>query len=63
MRAVVAADEDREVFLNRSAEAARDADMSVCEARAFAHSGVDIGLLRWLVAHKCPPELIRRIVL
>ena len=59
---MVSADEERDVFLNRSAEAIR-AGLSVDEARAFAHSGVDIGLLRRLVAEACPVELIRRIVL
>jgi hypothetical protein len=62
VRVAVAADEDREVFLNRSAEAIR-AGLSVDEARAFAHSGVDIGLLRRLLAEQCPLALIRRIVL
>jgi hypothetical protein len=59
---MVSAEEEREVFLNRSAEAIR-AGLSVDEARAFAHSGVDIGLLRFLVRAGCPLELLRRIVL
>jgi hypothetical protein len=59
---MVSAHEDREVLLKRSSEAIR-AGLSVDEARAFAASGVDVGVLRRLVAEGCPVELIRRIVL
>jgi hypothetical protein len=50
------------VLLRRTREALV-AGLSLAEARAFAHSGVDIGQLRRLVAEACPLELLRRIVL
>lgn len=59
---MVSADEERQVLLSRSAEAIR-AGLSIDEARAFAHSGVDVGVLRKLVSEGCPVDLIRRIVL
>lgn len=56
------ASEEDAVLLRRTREALA-AGLSLAEARAFAHSGVDIGQLRWLVAHRCPVEQLRRIVL
>lgn len=57
-----ALDEERAVLLSRTLEALA-AGLSLAEARAFAHSQLDIGQLRWLVAHNCPLEQLRRIVL
>jgi hypothetical protein len=59
---MIAADEEREVLVNRASEAIK-AGLTVLEAKAFAASGVDIGLLRKLVAQGCPKDQLRRIVL
>lgn len=54
-------DEELRVQWRRYQEA-RAAGLSFHEATAYAESGQDIGLLRSLVAHGCPPRLLRRIV-
>lgn len=54
--------EQRTVITRRYLEA-RAAGLDKLEARIFAHSGVDVGLLRKLVACGCEPRLIARIVL
>lgn len=42
---------------------ARDAGMSVLEAKLFAESEIDVGDLRKLVRLDCPPETIARLLL
>jgi hypothetical protein len=52
-----------DLVVQRRYEEALEAGLSEVEALAFAHSLVDVGLLRRLVSGSCPVELIRRIVL
>jgi hypothetical protein len=54
-------DELLEVRRRRYREA-RAAGLSMAEARLFADSDQDVGLLRRLVAGGCDPHLIARIV-
>lgn len=54
--------EERQVYLNRYKEA-REAGLIPEEAAAFAESGYDIGLFRWLIRSGCALEHLRRIVL
>jgi len=56
------ADEQRQVDMRRYQEAF-DAGLSHEEASAWAFSGEDVGLLRRLVADRCPPRLLARILL
>lgn len=42
---------------------ARFAGFTFAEAELFADSDMDVGLLRSLVAHNCPLDLMRRILL
>lgn len=55
-------DETRRVMVRRFREA-RLAGLTLVEARLFAESDVDIGLLRKLVAVGCPPRQIARILI
>lgn len=50
------------VILHRFKEA-RQAGLTLVEARLFAESEVDVGLLRTLVAGHCPPQQIARILI
>lgn len=59
---MVSTEEEQEIIIRRTLEAA-DAGFTLGEARVFAHSDADIGLLRRLVAEGCPIELMRRILL
>ena len=54
--------EDLAVLLNRYREA-REAGLTVVEARLFAESDRDVGELRKLVRAGCPVETLRAIVL
>lgn len=54
--------EDRRVMFRRFAEA-RDAGLTLVEARLFAESDTDIGDLRRLVKLHCTPSLIARILI
>lgn len=54
-------DEQLEVLRRRYKEA-RQAGLSIAEARLFSESNQDIGTLRKLVAGGCPPRLIAEIV-
>ena len=55
-------EEQTAVYLRRYKEA-REAGLSIVEARMFAESGADIGELRRLVESGCPPALIAQIAL
>jgi hypothetical protein len=55
-------DEGRTVLYLRYQEARR-AGLSIVEARLFAESDQDVGLLRKLVKASCDPRLIAQIVL
>lgn len=55
-------DEQLEVLRRRYTEA-RQAGLTIVEARLFSESDADIGELRKLLAAGCPVEQIRRIVL
>lgn len=55
-------DEQREVRRWRYHEA-RAAQLTIAEARLYADSDIDCHDLRLLVAHRCPPEEIARILL
>lgn len=50
------------MWLRRYKEA-RDAGLSIIEAKLFAESDTDVGELRRLVAKRCPPELLARVIL
>lgn len=54
-------EEMQRVFRRRYLEA-RQAGLSRDEARVFAESGCDIGVLRHLVRSGCPVHLLARIV-
>lgn len=54
-------DEQLEVLRRRYKEA-RQAGLSIVEARLFAESSQDVGTLRKLVAKGCEPRTIARIV-
>jgi hypothetical protein len=55
-------DERLEVLRNRYTEARR-AGLSMVEARLFAESDEDVGVLRKLVEKGCAPQLIARVLL
>ena len=55
-------DERSEVLRRRYMEA-RQAGLTIVEARLFSESDRDVGELRQLVAAGCPVETIRQIVL
>lgn len=55
-------DELLEVRRHRYKEA-RDAGLSIVEAKLFADSNSDVGWLRRLVADDCPPALLARIII
>lgn len=55
-------DERLEVLRRRYMEA-RQAGLTIVEARLFSESDRDVGELRQLVAAGCPVETIRQIVL
>lgn len=55
-------DEQLEVLRRRYTEA-RQAGLTIVEARLFSESDADIGELRKLLAAGCPVEQIRAIVL
>lgn len=57
-----ATDEQREVFVRRFKEA-RAAGLTLVEARLFAESDCDIGLLRKLVEFGCPPAQIAKVLI
>ena len=59
---VPASAEERRVALWRFAQS-RNLGLTYVEARMFAESGSDLGLLRNLVARGCPPSLALRIAL
>ena len=62
MGAAEPTDEVLEVLRRRYTEA-RQAGLTIVEARLFAESDRDVGELRQLVAAGCPVETIRQIVL
>lgn len=62
MEAAEPTDEVLEVLRRRYTEA-RQAGLTIVEARLFAESDRDVGELRQLVAAGCPVETIRQIVL
>jgi hypothetical protein len=55
--------EELELVVSHRKREARQAGMSVVEARLFAESEIDIGELRRLVKQKCPSELLARVLL
>lgn len=55
-------DEHLEVLRRRYQEA-RQAGLTIIEARLFSESDRDIGELRKLVDKGCPPDQIRQIVI
>lgn len=55
-------DEELEVRRRRYQEA-REAGLTIAEASMFCDSDTDIGQLRKLVAHGCPPAQIAQILL
>lgn len=55
-------DEAGRVVLRRYAEA-RAAGLTSVEARLFAESDADVGLLRALVRGGCKPQLIAKVLL
>lgn len=55
-------DEQLEVLRRRYVEA-REAGLTIVEARLFAESDRDVGELRRLVKKGCPVEQLRRIIL
>ncbi len=62
MEAAEPTDEVLEVLRRRYMEA-RQAGLTIVEARLFSESDRDVGELRQLVAAGCPVETIRQIVL
>jgi hypothetical protein len=44
-------------------KAALEVGLDPFDARTWAESRADIGLLRWLHARGCPPDVIARIVI
>jgi hypothetical protein len=55
-------DEKRQVVLWRYQQA-RDAGLTLVEARIFSECDQDVGVLRQLVRRGCPPTVIARILL
>lgn len=51
-----------DVLANRYREARREARLAPLEARLFARSDLDIGILRRLYRAGCPPDMIARIL-
>lgn len=51
------------VVLRRRFLEARDAGLTMVEARLFAESTADVGQLRLLVKGGCPPRVIADIIL
>jgi hypothetical protein len=54
-------DEAQRVYLKRYKEA-REFGLTQLEARLFAESGTDVGLLRRLKADGCPPAVAAKIL-
>ena len=61
LEAAAVLDEVGCVVLHRFTEA-RQAGLTLVEARLFAESDTDVGLLRTLVNGDCPSKLIARIL-
>jgi hypothetical protein len=56
-------DDETAVYFKRYQEARREAGLTIVEARLWAESDGDTGVLRQLYRNGCKPELIARIVI